>query len=744
MTLPDLLSRLQNVHRSGNGYSARCPAHDDRKASLSVRDAGDRLLMHCHAGCRTEAILAALGIGYADLFAAPHPSSNGQAPKAAPPSPGQNADPLGWLAAYCGVPRSFVESLPVEADGTCLAFRFGGLAVRKLRPSGAKSFSWTPPGSPTPPLWPLPGPTLPGAIYLTEGETDCIIARYVGLDAYALTHGASGTLTAEQAGALKACGVEQAIITFDADRAGREGARKLADTLRDAGVVPVAASLDALGLVDPLAGQKDLRDAWLACRDAEVLRQALDKTVVSARQPEQPEQPELPPCSVSVVSEVCAADLKVQPTREIEYLPLLGSPGYIAKGWSTLVAAYPKAGKTELLARLCQAWTGEHILYVTEEPESIWAARLHRLPGDWRHVRLLFGLGLDPAAILARIKSGTESVVIVDTVRNLLGLQDETNNSEVARVLAPFVAAARAGNKTLILLHHVRKGGGEHGEGITGGHAFLGIVDVGLEILREQNLGENRRRIRGWGRLFPIEEAVYELGPDGTMTLLGSPKAVEHGAVKERVLAILGGEWRTRKELLDDLEDPKPAMEQLRLALNALVTDGVVERDPAEEKRGATYRYRLVTKPDLPRTHPMVVTQVPTGFLPAAGGVERADQVTRLLALAQAAGWPSVSLRPGISVAPGEECWRRFVRAAGPDDIRAAQVALRARRGDEGKASSAWPFDDDLPFDPPGPDADGEDPADGRDGWLPLDAEQPEQSDADRCTAGRAGPSTSF
>ena len=137
----------------------------------------------------------------------------------------------------------------------------------------------------------------------------------------------------------------------------------------------------------------------------------------------------------------------------------------------------------------------------------------------------------------------------------------------------------------------------------------MGIVDVALEILREPNLGERKRRVRGWGRLMPIEEIVYSLEDDGTMTVLGSPKAVELAAVKERLLAILNGDWRTRKELLEDLEEPKPAMEQLRLALNALVAEGAAERDPATDKPGATYRYRLA-RPHLPPTGYMVVGEV--------------------------------------------------------------------------------------------------------------------------------------
>ncbi len=46
----------------------RCPAHPDRSPSLSIRRGADRWLLHCHAGCSTEAILAAWGLTWRDLF----------------------------------------------------------------------------------------------------------------------------------------------------------------------------------------------------------------------------------------------------------------------------------------------------------------------------------------------------------------------------------------------------------------------------------------------------------------------------------------------------------------------------------------------------------------------------------------------------------------------------------------------------------------------------------------------------
>lgn len=610
MNAEQLLSRLSNVRRNGTGWFARCPAHADNKASLHVMEQDGRLLLHCFAGCETADVAGALGLTMADLFTeSRHNDHSHEQPPADRVQRGP-LDPLAWWAAYCRLPADFVAILPLEADGDSIAFTFGASGVRKLRRAGLKDLRWEPAGSPSPALWPMPGATLPAAIWLTEGESDATVARFVGLEAYAVTHGAGTPLSAGQTGELRRRGLQKVKVCFDADQAGRDGAAKLAAVLREVGLDVAIVDLAAAGLVDALTGTKDIRDAWHALRDPRVLRDRLEGAATR-------QQPHLPPIGTSVAGEVCrevcAAELKSRPYHDIEYHDFLGQPGYIAKGWATLVAGYPKAGKTELLARLCGRWFGESVLYVTEEPESIWGARLSALPGDWSHVRLLFALGMEAADIQGRIKAGSETVVVVDTVRNLLGLQDETDNSEVARVIGPYVAAARDGGKTIILLHHVRKGGGEHGEGITGGHAFLGIVDVALEILREPNLGERKRRIRGWGRLFPIEEAVYELLEDGSMSLLGSPKAVELDAVKNRVRGLLNGDWQTRKEVLEELDEPKPAQEQLRIALNALVADGVAGRDPTADKPGATYRYRLArpdAQPHLPPTPPIVVGEV--------------------------------------------------------------------------------------------------------------------------------------
>ena len=63
MDIHDILSRLQGVKGGGGQWSARCPAHDDKRQSLSISTGKDgRVLLKCHAGCSVDSICANLGI----------------------------------------------------------------------------------------------------------------------------------------------------------------------------------------------------------------------------------------------------------------------------------------------------------------------------------------------------------------------------------------------------------------------------------------------------------------------------------------------------------------------------------------------------------------------------------------------------------------------------------------------------------------------------------------------------------
>ena len=79
-----VLSKLPDAKPNGAGWQARCPAHDDRRPSLSIAEGTDgRALVTCHANCKVEEVVSALGLVMADLMPA---NVDGNRRKRKPPS----------------------------------------------------------------------------------------------------------------------------------------------------------------------------------------------------------------------------------------------------------------------------------------------------------------------------------------------------------------------------------------------------------------------------------------------------------------------------------------------------------------------------------------------------------------------------------------------------------------------------------------------------------------------------------
>jgi hypothetical protein len=70
MSADVLLSCLDRVKRTGPGsWSARCPAHDDKSPSLTIREKDDGIvLVRCQAECDTNDVLGAVGLTFSDLY----------------------------------------------------------------------------------------------------------------------------------------------------------------------------------------------------------------------------------------------------------------------------------------------------------------------------------------------------------------------------------------------------------------------------------------------------------------------------------------------------------------------------------------------------------------------------------------------------------------------------------------------------------------------------------------------------
>lgn len=69
-TIRELSSYFHDVSWTdgGSGFKAKCPHHDDKKASLHVKEDNGKMLLCCHAKCSTEDILKDVGLSWSDVL----------------------------------------------------------------------------------------------------------------------------------------------------------------------------------------------------------------------------------------------------------------------------------------------------------------------------------------------------------------------------------------------------------------------------------------------------------------------------------------------------------------------------------------------------------------------------------------------------------------------------------------------------------------------------------------------------
>ena len=314
----------------------------------------------------------------------------------------------------------------------------------------------------------------------------------------------------------------------------------------------------------------------------------------------------------------------------LHYLAFLGGleVHLFCRDFATLLAAYPKSGKTTLLFALTRHWAteGHDILYITEEAELVWKARVLAAPEEGLERMVgLAGLGVDPAALLQRAAGGHEDTIVVDTT-NLLGIEDGNDAATVRIALTPWVQMGREKGKTTIFATHTNKSLVGDLKAVAGSYNFAAVVDTVLVLSPHES--PNRRVLGGASRVFPVEPVMYELR-GGQLRCLGDPKDVTlEAAVSEciRVLRISPGDRKKTREVLDAMNDPKPSLTQVQEALSMLADRGSVLRDPPVtqgKQPGATYRWSVPAPETSPPTTPVLVGGEVGGSAGGAGPAAR-------------------------------------------------------------------------------------------------------------------------
>jgi hypothetical protein len=60
MTARELTTYLQDARPTGDGFTGRCPAHDDQRTSLSFQDEECGVLVKWHDGCSLDGVWKSL------------------------------------------------------------------------------------------------------------------------------------------------------------------------------------------------------------------------------------------------------------------------------------------------------------------------------------------------------------------------------------------------------------------------------------------------------------------------------------------------------------------------------------------------------------------------------------------------------------------------------------------------------------------------------------------------------------
>lgn len=69
MHIEEIIGRFPNAKKIGEkSFQVKCKSHKDDKASLTITEEDNKILMHCHAGCSLNQILSSIGLQEKDLF----------------------------------------------------------------------------------------------------------------------------------------------------------------------------------------------------------------------------------------------------------------------------------------------------------------------------------------------------------------------------------------------------------------------------------------------------------------------------------------------------------------------------------------------------------------------------------------------------------------------------------------------------------------------------------------------------
>lgn len=218
MTYEDFISRFEKKTPSKNGFTVRCPAHEDGTASLSVgRSKDGGVILKCFAGCAASDVTAALGLELKDLFA-----KETARPFTPPPAVHRNGESKPKVKAEIETTYSYTDELGREL------YQAVRMKPKDFRQRHKVDGQW---------VWSMAGVELvlyglaavlaATQVWICEGEKDCDNLIMLGFCATTNVGGAGKWLDGYTA-SLKG---KHIVLCGDNDDAGRKHVEKVFESI---------------------------------------------------------------------------------------------------------------------------------------------------------------------------------------------------------------------------------------------------------------------------------------------------------------------------------------------------------------------------------------------------------------------------------------------------------------------------------------------------------------------------------
>jgi len=564
VTAEDIARRLGAARKAGDDWSCKCPAHEDNKASLSIKDGKDgKILVHCHAGCHQDDVVNQVKL--MGLW----PTTEKR--KYEPPKVVINLVP-----STPGKGNVAAEYNYTDEDGVLLyqAVRYEPKDFRQRRPLPEGGWSWSIKGVRRV-LYHLPevieavakGET----IFICEGEKDVEAARKLGLvatcNAMGADNGTGNKWLSEFGSIFKGANV---IVVPDQDEAGKRHADWVLSTLDG--------HAKNLGIATPKVG-KDVSD-WIqsGATVEQIYSATVDYSVQSGEK-------------FSTHSRLLdVADLIVH-IKPIDWLVR----GYIENDSLALIYGAPGSGKSFFTVDLaCSIATGTDWFGHKVKPGSVYYIAgeghngLARRFKGWQEshkVNLLNGVLYKSAGATQLMseehlielsediyqtaeQTGVKPVAIfIDTLARNFGNGDENSTQDMSRVIALVDQHLRQRFLCLVVIvHH----SGHNAERARGSSSLKAAVDSEYEVVKDESGNVTIRGTKMKDAELPPELVLKlksielpgvfdEDGEPVTSAYLGTADDLIHSKVAETtdgkkilasdVLNVLQAEWLSNKKL---------------------------------------------------------------------------------------------------------------------------------------------------------------------------------------------------